>query len=77
MPLSDLPIANSDNDSQSEWIESAYLQDEWRPEPTLVLNYGLRFDPFSAYTSASQISPRLNAVWQALPDTTVHTGFSR
>jgi outer membrane cobalamin receptor len=77
MPLSDIPISIDDSSAQTEWIESAYLQDEWKPQPTLVLNYGLRFDTFSAYTSASQVSPRWNAVWQALPDTTVHAGYSR
>jgi hypothetical protein len=77
IPLSDTPISIQDNSAQTEWIESAYLQDEWKALPSLVLNYGLRFDTFSAYTSASQLSPRLNAVWQALPATTVHAGYSR
>ena len=45
--------------------------------PNFTVNYGLRFDHFTAYTSASQVSPRLNCVWQALPDTTVHAGYSR
>jgi outer membrane receptor for ferrienterochelin and colicins len=76
-PLSDVPVAILDNSAQSEWIESAYLQDEWTLAPTLVLNYGLRFDTFKAFTSASQLSPRVNAVWQALPGTTLHAGFSR
>jgi outer membrane receptor protein involved in Fe transport len=77
VPLSDVPISIDDSGAQSEWIESAYLQDEWKVEPTLVLNYGVRFDTFTAYTSATQLSPRFNAVWQALPDTTVHAGYSR
>lgn len=77
MPLSDTPMIIQDNSGQTEWIESAYLQDEWKVVPTLVLNYGLRFDAFSAFTSASQLSPRFNAVWQALPNTTLHAGYSR
>ena len=77
MPLSDVPVAIDDDAARTEWIESAYLQDEWKPVATLTLNYGLRFDTFSAYTSATQLSPRLNVVWQALPDTTVHAGYSR
>ncbi len=41
------------------------------------MNYGLRFDRFNAYTADKQVSPRLNVVWQALADTTVHAGYSR
>ncbi|HEY4772987.1 MAG TPA: TonB-dependent receptor [Steroidobacteraceae bacterium] len=77
MPLSDTPTTIQDHSAQTEWIKSAYVQDEWKALPSLVLNYGLRFDTFSAYTSASQLSPRMNAVWQALPATTVHAGYSR
>jgi outer membrane receptor protein involved in Fe transport len=76
-PLSDVPTPIIDNGGKTEWIESAYLQDEWKLAPTLTLNYGVRLDRFTAFTSASQASPRLNAVWQVLPDTTVHAGYSR
>ncbi len=76
-PLGDSPAAIIDNGTRTEWIESGYLQDEWRVQPTFTVNYGLRFDRFNAYTSASQASPRLNVVWQALPGTTVHAGYSR
>jgi outer membrane receptor for ferrienterochelin and colicins len=77
VPLSDIPTTIVDNGSQTEWIYSAYLQDEWKVLPVLTVNYGLRFDRFTAYTSDSQVSPRFNLVWQALADTTVHTGYSR
>ena len=77
VPLSDVPTTLIDNGSKTEWIESVYLQDEWKLDPALTVNYGLRFDRFTAYTSASQASPRLNMVWQALTDTTVHAGYSR
>src|ERR1700730_10287617 len=76
-PLSDVPTSIVDNSSKTEWIESIYLQDEWKIIPTVTVNYGARFDRFNAYTSAHQVSPRVNIVWQALPDTTVHTGYSR
>ncbi len=76
-PLSDLPTTIGDGATRTEWIQSAYLQDEWKIQPTLTLNYGLRFDHFTAYTSASQASPRLNVVWQLMPATTVHAGYSR
>src|SRR6202166_5106397 len=71
------PTALVDNNAKTEWIESLYLQDEWRLIPTFTINYGARFDRFNAFTSAHQVSPRVNMVWQALPDTTVHTGYSR
>jgi len=66
-----------DNGARTERIESVYMQDEYRLLPTLTINYGARFDNFDAFTSGKQLSPRLNLVWQALPDTTVHGGYSR
>jgi outer membrane receptor for ferrienterochelin and colicins len=76
-PMSDVPVDIVDNGSATEWIYSAYLQDEWKLLEDLTVNYGLRFDRFTAYTAANQWSPRLNAVWQVLPDTTLHAGYSR
>ncbi len=77
MPLNDVPVSIIDDGTRTEWIQSVYLQDEWRVLPSFTINYGLRFDRFTAYTRASQTSPRINAVWQVLPDTTLHAGFSR
>ena len=77
LPINDIPISIVDDGSKTEWIESAYLQDEWKWQPNFTVNYGLRFDHFTAYTSASQASPRLNAVWQLVPDTSLHAGYSR
>ncbi len=77
MPLNDIPVPIVDDGTRTEWIQSVYLQDEWKVVPTFVINYGVRFDHFTAYTGASQTSPRINAVWQVLPDTTLHAGFSR
>jgi outer membrane receptor protein involved in Fe transport len=75
--ISDVPVTIVDNGAKTEWIESLYLQDEWRIVPTLTVNYGLRFDKFNAFASGHQVSPRVNIVWQALEDTTVHAGYSR
>ncbi len=44
--------------------------------PSVTVNYGVRFDKFTAFTSATQWSPRVNLVWQALDDTVVHAGYS-
>ena len=74
---SDLPIAIIDDASNTQWIESAYLQDEWRIASLLVMNYGVRFDHYTAFSSGSQLSPRVNFVWQAAQNTTVHAGYSR
>src|ERR1700688_954501 len=63
---SDVPITIIDNGAKTEWIESLYLQDEWKVIPSLTFNYGLRFDKFTAYTAAHQVSPRFKAVWHAL-----------
>jgi outer membrane receptor protein involved in Fe transport len=72
-----VPTTIIDNGTATEWIYSAYLQDEWKPLTDFTVNYGLRFDKFTAYTADKQVSPRLNVVWQALVDTTVHAGYSR
>jgi outer membrane receptor for ferrienterochelin and colicins len=75
--ISDLPQSIVDDGAKTEWIESLYLQDEWKIVPAVTVNYGLRFDKFTAFTSGQQLSPRLNVVWQALDDTVVHAGYSR
>jgi outer membrane receptor for ferrienterochelin and colicins len=66
-----------DNGSQTQWLESLYLQDEWKLRSDLTLNYGLRFDHYQAFASGSQLSPRVNVVWQPYSATTLHAGFSR
>src|SRR5579872_750439 len=76
-PGFDQPFAVIDDARQTQWIESAYLQDEWRLAATLTVNYGVRFDHYSAFTSGSQVEPRANLVWQARPATTIHAGYSR
>jgi outer membrane receptor protein involved in Fe transport len=76
-PIGDTPQSIVDNASQTQWIESLYLQDEWQAFSALTINYGLRLDHINAYTSGGQLSPRLNTVWRATPGTTVHAGYSR
>jgi hypothetical protein len=73
----DAPLSIVDNGGKTEWIESLYVQDEWKLIPAVTVNYGLRYDRFTAFTSAHQVSPRFNALWQALPDTVVHGGYAR
>jgi outer membrane receptor for ferrienterochelin and colicins len=61
----------------TEMTYSAYLQDEWKIADGVTLNYGGRFDLYDAYRQEHQFSPRVNAVWQATPDTTIHVGYAR
>jgi outer membrane receptor protein involved in Fe transport len=76
-PLNDIPFTILDNGEQSQMMESVYLQDEWKLLSTLTVNYGLRFDRYSAYSSGSQTSPRVNFVWKPIDGTTIHAGYSR
>jgi outer membrane receptor for ferrienterochelin and colicins len=73
----DVPVTVLDAGNQSQEIESVYLQDEWKVLTELTLNYGLRFDRYSAYSHGNQVSPRVNFVWQLPEGTTVHGGYSK
>ncbi len=77
MQTGGIPLTVPDNGRQSQEIESVYLQDEWQVLAPLTINYGLRFDHYSAYSSGSQLSPRLNFVWKLDSGTTIHGGYSR
>ena len=70
------PESIIDNTEKTGWTYSAYLQDEWKVMPTLTLNYGGRFDVVNTYVTGNQVSPRINAVWQATPSTVVHAGYA-
>ncbi|HUE12414.1 MAG TPA: TonB-dependent receptor, partial [Steroidobacteraceae bacterium] len=77
LQTSNVPLTVIENGSQVQQIESVYLQDEWHPLTPLTVNYGLRFDHYSAYSSGSQLSPRVNAVWEFDSGITLHGGYSR
>jgi outer membrane receptor for ferrienterochelin and colicins len=77
MQTSIVPLSVIDNGTQVQQIQSVYLQDEWKPLSPLTINYGLRYDHYSAYSSGGQLSPRVNAVWEFPSDTTLHGGYSR
>jgi outer membrane cobalamin receptor len=77
MQTSNIPLVIPDNGTQSQQIQSGYLQDEWRVWAPFTLNYGVRFDRYSAYSNGSMWQPRVNFVWQLGSGTTVHGGYSR
>lgn len=76
-PTYDMPLTIADNGAKTGWTYSIYLQDEWKPLSQLTINYGLRFDHYSAFSSGSQFSPRVNVVWTPLDGTTLHAGYAR
>ncbi len=62
--------------ARTGWAFSSWLQDEWNVTPDLTVNYGGRLDAINEFAVGNQISPRLNAVWQATPTTVLHAGYA-
>ncbi len=73
----DQPVTIIDNSGKTEKIYSVYIQDEWQIFQTFTLNYGIRYDDYEAFSSGSQVSPRVNAVWQPFMGTAIHAGYSK
>lgn len=76
-PTSDIPFKITDAGSKTGQLYGIYLQDEWKLAPELTLNYGARFDIVRAFTKESQLSPRVNLVWNPASLTTFHVGYAR
>jgi len=76
MQASDIPFNVTDNSHKNGYLYGAYLQDEWKLTDKLTMNYGGRFDVVNAFTDENQFSPRLNFVYQATENTTVHAGYA-
>lgn len=74
---SNQPVSYSDANQKTAYLEGFYLQDEWKATDKLTINYGGRFDHIDAYIRDSQFSPRLGAVYQLTPQTTLHAGYAR
>nr|WP_110386392.1 TonB-dependent receptor [Paraburkholderia silvatlantica] len=74
---SDQPLTIQDSHSQTGYLYSLYVQDEWKLAPKLTLNYGLRYDRMDEYVQAGQLSPRIGLVYQPTNATTLHAGYAR
>jgi len=66
-----------DNSEKRGNLSSVYVQDEWRIDPSLTVNYGGRFDHVAAFTNEHQFSPRLNTLWKMTDATALHAGYAR
>jgi outer membrane receptor protein involved in Fe transport len=73
----DVPSGIAFGSDQIGWLYGLYVQDEWKVAPTVTVNFGVRFDGFTGTTSESQVSPRVNVVWQPNDVLTAHAGYSR
>ncbi|HWB58116.1 MAG TPA: TonB-dependent receptor [Chthoniobacteraceae bacterium] len=74
---SSTPFNIEDDSRKQAYLYGAYLQDEWKFTPRLTLNYGARFDVVNAFVNESQLSPRINLVYQPTDSITLHTGYAR
>ena len=75
--LGQQPIRVFDGLGKTGALYGLYLQDEWKVLPRVTLNYGARADLVDEFTHESQLSPRVNVVWQATATTTLHAGYAR
>ena len=74
---STVPFTIVDNTGGTSRLFGIYLQDEWKPMEKVTVNYGIRYDHLNSFVQEDQWSPRLGAVWQATPTTTLHAGYAR
>src|SRR5262249_35492111 len=74
---SDIPATVLDDGPKHAWLYGLYVQGEWHILDSVTLNYGVRYDQYSAFDSENQLSPRANLVWKPDDATTVHVGYAR
>ena len=74
---SDQPAGFTEGSDLVGWTYSVYLQDAWKVIPTVTVNFGARFDAINGSTQESQLSPRINVVWEPDPRATLRAGYAR
>ncbi len=75
--ISSTPINIADNTQIKGNLVGLYLQDEWKPQAKLTINYGLRYDQVNTVSNEHQFSPRLGMVYELSQQTRLHAGFAR
>jgi outer membrane receptor protein involved in Fe transport len=73
----DVPLLIQDDSRLSGSLLGAYLQDEWKLDKGLTLNYGVRYDHTSLLNTESQFSPRVGLTWEVNKSFSVHGGYAR
>jgi outer membrane receptor protein involved in Fe transport len=71
------PISVADANRKGTDLGGVYLQDEWKLNDKLTINYGARADWVNAYVTDNQLSPRLGVVYKLTPQTTLHAGYAK
>jgi outer membrane receptor protein involved in Fe transport len=72
------PFPVGENSVSHALFYGVYFQDEWKIVPKVTINYGARFDVYSAsFDHENQLSPRANIIYQPTDATTLHAGYAR
>lgn len=72
-----IPESVVDDFNGKALLLGGYAQDQWRPTEKLELTIGARFDGMDYFGWQTQFSPRLGAVYNLTPTTTLNAGYAR